>query len=151
MSGNIFTCVTPEVSCTGGASKTIIMLGASAHQRVHIKEIALGFKGTTTTNEPVTVQYITNTADGTGTAGTPQKQDLDASEDVNATFKYNYTIEPSGATSVLMRSFPVHPQGTIIQTMPIEGPIPVKGGGYWSIVITPDDTVVAIATLLCEE
>jgi hypothetical protein len=76
MSGNVFTCVTPEVSVTGGASLTIIGITASAHHRVHIKEINLGFKGTTVTNEPVTVQYVTNTVDGTGTAGTPQKHKI---------------------------------------------------------------------------
>lgn len=151
MSGNIFTCVTPEVSVTAGASLTIIGITASAHHRVHIKEIVLGFKGTKVGNEPVTVQYVTNTVDGTGTAGTPQKQDLDASEDVNATFKYNYSIEPAEGTSQIMRSFPMHPQGTIMQVMPIEGPIPIKGGTFWGIGITPDDTVVAMATLVCEE
>ena len=152
MSGNIFTCVTPEVSITGGAgSKMVIGLTASAHHRIHIKEISLGFKGTTVTNEPVTVQYVTNTVDGTGTAGVTQKQDLDASEDVNATFEYNYSVEPAEATSAIMRSFPIHPQGTIMQVMPIEGPIPVKGGTFWGVAVTPDDTVVAIVTLLCEE
>lgn len=152
MSGNIFTCVTPEVSVTGaGGSVTIIGITASAHHRIHIKEIELGFKGVTVTNEPVTVQYVTNSVDGTGTAGTPQKEDLDASEDVNASFKHTYTVEPAEGTSNLMRSFPLHPQGTMIQTMPIESPIPVKGGTTWYISIEPDDTVVAMATIVCEE
>ena len=151
MSGNIFTCVTPEVSVTGGASAMILGITASAHHRVHIKEISLGFKGTTVTNEPVTVQYVTNTVDGTGTEGTPQKRDLDASEDVNAVFKHTYSADPAEATSAIMHSFPIHPQGTIVQVMPIEGPIPIKGGTFWGIAVTPDDTVVAIATLLCEE
>ncbi len=149
MSGVAFTCVSGEVSVVGGATDTIIGLAALANHRVHVKGVKLGFKGKTVTNEPVTVEYVRFTSDGTGTGGTVVKRDADASETVEAAFKHTYTVEPTGMT--VLESIPIHPQGGIIEVLPIEAPIPVSGGDFWGVRITPDDTVIVIVTLICDE
>jgi hypothetical protein len=148
MSGVGFTCVTGEVAGITTA-KTIIGLAAAANHRVHIKAIKLGFKGTAVANEPVTVEYIRFTSNGTGTDGTALKRDADASETLEASFKHTYTVEPTGVT--VLESFPLHPQGVWGEYLPIEAPIPVSGGDFWGIRITADDSVTGMATIVCDE
>ncbi|MHA2264518.1 MAG: hypothetical protein ACXAEN_19155, partial [Candidatus Thorarchaeota archaeon] len=101
------------------------------------------------TNEPVTVEYIRFTSDGTGTAITEVKRDSDAGETIQTAAKHTYTIEPTGIT--VLSSFTIHPQGSFVDVMPIEDPYHTHGGEGFGIRITPDDTVVLIATLECEE
>ena len=118
MSGNGFYCDSGEVTGITTA-KTILGLAPAANHRVFIKAFTVSFKGVVVTNEPVTVELIRFTSDGTGSAGTVRKKDVDASENVEAGFKYNYTVEPTGVT--VLKSFSVHPQGTWGEVM-ISGP-----------------------------
>jgi hypothetical protein len=46
---------------------------------------------------------------------------------------------------------PIHPQGGLIEELPIERPIEVPGGDYWGIRVTADDAVTAMITLVCDE
>ena len=149
MSGLGFTCVTGEVSVAGAATDTIFGILAATNQGIYIKKVKLGFKGAVVTNEPVTVEFIRFTSDGTGTAITEVKKDSDAGETIQSAAKHTYTAEPTGI--VVLESMPIHPQGGVIEVMPIEAPIHVHGGEGWGIRITPDDTVIAIATVECEE
>ena len=149
MSGVGFTCVTGEVSLVATTAKTVIGLLAGANHRVHIKAIKLGFKGTAVANEPVTVEYVLWTVDGTGTAGTIQNRNADDNETPEASFKYNYSAEPT--TPTVLESFPLHPQGVWGESLPIEAPIPVPGSDYWGIRLTADDNVNAMVTLICDE
>lgn len=149
MSGVRFTCTTPEVANITTA-KTIIGIGAAANHRVHIKKIKLGLKGTTVTNEPVTVDYIRFTTDGTATAGAPVKSNPRDPESLQGDFVHTYTVEPSVGLAV-EESFTLHPQGSVIEELPIERPIEIEGGKFWGIRLTADNAVTAIATVVCEE
>lgn len=148
MSGVAFTCNTGEVTGITTA-KTILGLLAASNHRVHIKGVIISFKGLVVTNEPVTIEFIRWSADGTGSAGTPQKVNNGDNETLQASFKYNYSAEPT--TPTVLQSFSVHPQGTWGYERPIEAPIPVIGGGYWGIRITADDSITAMASIECEE
>ena len=149
MSGVGFYCVSGEVSLVASTAKTVLGLAAAANHRVHVNKVLVGFKGTAVSNEPVTVELIRFTGDGTGSAGTLQKRDADASETPEASFKYNYSAEPTGVT--VLESFPLHPQGLWGETLPIELPIPVSGGDFWGIRCTADDAVTVMITLRCDE
>ena len=148
MSGNGFYCDTGEVPGITTA-KTVLGIAAAANHRVFVKGFTISLKGTVVTNEPVTIELIRFTADGTGTAGTVRKKDVDASENVEAGFKHTYTAEPTGVT--VLKSFAVHPQGTWGEVMPIESPIEISGGDFWGIRITADDSVTAMVNADCDE
>ncbi len=149
MSGLGFTCTTPEVTVAAAATDTVLGILAATNQGIHIQKVKLGFKGVVVTNEPVTVEFIRFTSDGTGTAITEVKSDSDAGETIQSAAKHTYTVEPTG--TVVLESFTIHPQGGFIENMPIERPIHVHGGEGWGIRITPDEEAVLIATIECDE
>ncbi len=149
MSGNKFYCETGEVAIVGGQIDTIIAIIPATNQGVLVHKIWAGFKGKVVTNEPITIEFIRFTSDGTATTGTKQKVDVDASETLQAVFKHTYTIEPTGITVLV--SFPIHPQGGFIDTLPIEAPILVHGGDFWGIRVSPDENATVMITLECEE
>lgn len=149
MSGNKFYCVTGEVAIVGGQSDTIIAIIPATNQGVLVHKIWLGFKGKVVTNEPITIEFIRFTSDGTATTGTKQKVDVDSSETLQAVFKHTYTGEPTGITVLV--SFTIHPQGGFIDTLPIEAPTLVHGGDFWGIRVAPDENATVLITLECEE
>jgi hypothetical protein len=149
MSGVGFYCQTPEVTLTAATADTVIGIAAAANHRVHVKKLWIGGKGVTVTNEPVTIEFIRFTGDGTGTAGTVTKRDADASETVEASFKHTYTVEPTGVTSLV--AFTLHPQGLLGDTFAIEWPYPISGGDFWGIRMTADNAVNVIVTVECDE
>jgi hypothetical protein len=151
MSGVAFNCVTPEVTVTGGNTDTVIGIAAAANHRVHIKKIKISFKGVTVTAEPVTIKMTRWSSDGTGTAGTVVKVNSSDNETVEASFKHTYTAEPTTPTTV--DSFAIHPQGGVWETLPIEAPIPIGGGEFVGLELSPDsgEDSVVIVTIWCEE
>ncbi len=149
MSGLKFSCVTPEVSVAGAASDTVLGILAATNQGFYVHKVRIGFKGKVVTNEPVTVEYIRFTSDGTGTAITEVKRDSDAGETIQSAAQHTYTGEPTGI--VVLDSFTIHPQGGLLEVMPIEAPFHTHGGEGWGIRVSPDETVVVIATADCEE
>ena len=139
---------TPEVASITTA-KTLIGVAAAANHRVHVKKVGVWFKGTTVTNEPVTVEFIRFTSDGTGTSGTNVKVDADASETPECSFKHTYTVEPTGVT--VLETMYIHPQGGILQMLPIDEPIPISGGDFWGVRATADDAVTGGVSLKVDE
>ena len=148
MSGIGFYFDTGEVASITTA-KTVLRIAAAMNHRVFVKAFTIGLKGLVVTNEPVTIELIRFTSDGTGTSGTVRKKDVDASENVEAGFKHTYTVEPTGVT--VLKSFPLHPQGTWGEVLPIESPIEISGGDFWGIRITADDSVTAMVNVDCDE
>jgi hypothetical protein len=144
MSGVGFYMRTPEVASITSA-KTLLGVSAAANHRVHITEVGVWFKGTTVTNEPVTVELIRFAADGTGTSGTVVKTDETDDETFEVSFKHTYTVEP--ATPTVLKFWYIHPQSGVLQMLPIERPIEIKGGGFWGVRATADDSVTGGVSL----
>ena len=151
MSGVRFNCVTPEVTVTGGETDTVIGVSAAANHRVHILKIKIGFKGKVVTNEPVTCDLTRWSSDGTGTGGTVVKVNSSDNETPEASFKHTYTVEPTTPTTI--DSFTIHPQGGAWETMPIEAPVPIGGGEFVGLELSPDsgEDATVIVTFWCEE
>ena len=149
MSGVGFYCASGETVLTAGVPRTVILVDTAIDQRVYVKDIRLGFKGTALGNEPVTVDFIRSTGGGSRTQGFPRKFDADVSETLQTAFDHTYTVEPGGI--VILESFPFHPMGTYGECLPIDGPILIKGNSFWGIRCTADDTVTVMVTLICDE
>ena len=149
MAGVFFYMDTGEVSLTATTAKTALEITAAANHRVLIHEINVMFKGTTVTNEPVTVQLTRFATTGTGTSGTAQKYDPDYSETIQATWKYNDTVEPGSQT--VLKTWAIHPQSGVIYPLPIDRPIPLPGGDLIGIRCTADDAVTVLVSILAEE
>lgn len=148
MSGvNVFIN-TPEIASITTA-KTLVGILAATNHRVHIKKIGVWLKGTTVTNEPITIEFIRFTSDGTGTSGTVVKEDPDAPEATQVSFKHTYTVEPTGVT--VLEFMYIHPQSGVLQWLPIEQPIPINGGDYWGVRATADNAVTGGVSIKAEE
>ena len=149
MSGVGFYMTTGEVSLVATTAKTVIEVTAAANHRAVIKKLHLWFKGTSVTEESVTVDLIRIGTTGTGSAGTPTKRDPDMSETLQVDFKYNFTVEPTGIT--VLETFSIHPQSGYAEVLPIEWPIPIPGGDLYGIRCNSDNNVTVIANILGEE
>jgi hypothetical protein len=149
MAGVFFTQNTGEVSLSAATAKTIWELTAASNHRVLIHELLLFFKGTTVGNEPVTVELTRFAATGTGSSGTSQKKDPDYSETIQASFKYNDTVEPSSQTA--LKTWYIHPQSGMIYPLPINRLWPVPGGDLVGIRCTADDAVTVGLSVELEE
>lgn len=149
MAGVFFTMNTGEISLTGASAKTIWEMTAAANHRILIHELSIMFKGTAVGNEPVTIELTRFATTGTGTAGTSQKVDPDYSETLQATWKYNDTVEPASQTA--LRTWYIHPQSGIIYPLPFDRLIPIPGADLIGIRCTADDAVTVGALILAEE
>ena len=149
MSGIFFTMNTPEVSLVATTAKTIFEMTAAANHRVFLHEISIMFKGISVSNEPVTIELTRFATTGTGTAGTSQKVDPDYSETLQATWKYNDSVEP--ATQTVLRTWYIHPQSGMIYPLPFDRSIPIPGSDLIGIRCTADDAVTVGAYFVAEE
>ena len=140
---------TGEVSLVAATAKTVIAVTGGTNHRSLIKTIGIFFKGTTVSNEPVTVDLIRCTSAGTGTAGAPVKVDPDMSETLQIDFVTNNSAEPSGIT--VLKSWYIHPQSGYEIVLPFDGPYPLPGGDFMGIRCTADNVVTVGINLEGEE
>ena len=149
MAGVFFTMNTGEVALVATTAKTILEITAASNHRVLLHEISVMFKCVSVTSEPVTIQLTRFATTGTGTAGTSQKVDPDYSETLQATWKYNDSVEP--ATQTVLRTWYIHPQSGMIYPLPFDRLIPIPGADLVGIRCTADDVVTVGAFVLAEE
>ena len=149
MAGVFFTMNTGEMSLSAAAAKTIWEMTAAANHRVLIHELSIMFKGVSVGSEPVTIELTRFATTGTGTGGTSQKVDPDYSETLQATWKYDDSVEPTSQT--ILRTWYIHPQSGIIYPLPFDRLIPVPGADLVGIRCTADDAVTVGAHFLAEE
>lgn len=145
MSGVGFYMTTPETTLDAATAETVIEVTAAANHRAHITKTIVSFKGKTVTNEPVTVELIRIGTTGTGTSGTATKVDPDMSETLQTSFKHTMTVEPTGIT--VLETYYIHPQGLLVEYLPIEAPIPIPGGDLWGVRCTADEAVTVGVSL----
>lgn len=87
------------VTLVAATAKTILSVIAPAQFGADLLQFEIGFDGITATDKAVAVELVRYTADGTGTPGTIAQQ---SGRVITAGFttKYNYTVEPTGATVI---------------------------------------------------
>jgi hypothetical protein len=85
------------VALVAATPKTVLAVIAPAQFGIDARKLRVGFDGITATDKAVLVELVAYTADGTGTPGTIA-QVSGRSITAGFTSKYNYSIEPTGAT-----------------------------------------------------
>ena len=116
----------PFTATVGTTAKTCVQLLAVGGLQVEIREISIGFSGTSPTAAGILVEILRQTTAGTGSAGTVNKWDGD-SVAVAATAVDTYTVEPT-ASDILWR-VPVPGVGGVIEQFSVaDGPKSVTNG-----------------------
>jgi hypothetical protein len=131
--------------------------GATTLRRVWLTEIEWGAGDVpNATDCPIVLTIARQTADGTGTALTPQLSDDGGSDAAAlATYKCNYTAEPTYTASTFKFAKPVNQRGSDKQwwrdkaTCPISAAVNLQGLGVRAY--SPNYASTVIVTALVEE
>lgn len=138
-----------EVALSAATAKSVLRVKAPSSQRVKVKAFGIYFDGTSATAEPVTVQLVRQTTDGTFTSATPRKIDDSIADSINATAGYNASVEPTDGD--ILKEVEVHPQRGYEWHAPL-GMEPIIGGGdRLAIKANAPAGVNCHAWMLCEE
>jgi len=150
MAGLLFNAGTEgEVALSAATVKTIVRVKAPANQMVKVLAWGVSFDGTVSTNEPVVVQLLRQTTDGTGTSFTAKKVNDSISTSVQSTTHKDFSAEPTAGD--ILDTKEIHPQsGLHIIFPPGQEPI-VGGGGRLAIRATAPNAVNVSGNLFCEE
>lgn len=105
-----------DIALVAATAKTILSVIGAANAPFTIVEFSVSFDGVAVTAEPVTVELVYFTTDGTGTAHTIT-QVRGATRTVQASAKRNYTADPTGPT--VWKRWLVHPQSGITIPSPL--------------------------------
>ncbi len=130
---------------TGTSLKTIIDLATTSTNSAVLMALDIGFNGTVSTATPIQVDLVRFTTDGTGTAGTVQKLNGTEPDTASSTFKFNYTAEPTGKTTVA--SFYVHPQTSFSYQWPMGREFILTNSSFLGVQVTAGTSVSCIVNL----
>lgn len=117
---------TSEIALAVATAKTVLQARAPTNQRVVLLRWGVFFDGVSVTGEPVQIELMFQTTDGTMTSITPKKIDGSLGETVQTTAGENATSEPTEGDFIA--AFNVHPQQGLMIVYPL-GQEPVMGGG----------------------
>jgi len=148
MAGIRAVAVTGEVA-TGTSQKTLLQIVAASNHRVLISEIAISFRGTSNTAEPIEVEIARQTTAGTMSALTPEKMNESDQETLQTTAQHTATVEPTTGNTVLREN--VHPQGGYTWQAPFGGELVVEGGNRLGVMVTAGADVNATTRAIFEE
>jgi hypothetical protein len=124
---------------SGTSAKTLVQLIAATGQTIQLIEVGVGFHGTNNTHEPVLVQLVRQSTDGSMTALTPVKADDGIGNALTTTARHTATVEPT-ATDVI-RSWTVHPQTGFVYQAHDLAPIIAASGGRIGLKVTAANNV----------
>jgi hypothetical protein len=145
----IATTTEGEIALVAATAKTILQLVAPANQRLLLVGLGISFDGTTSTDEPVTVELVKQSDAGTSSAATPVRDGDPGSETIQTTARKNATAEPT-STDVLRR-YQIHPQGGGHERVFDADAIPIPGGTRLGLRCTAPQAVNATAFMVSEE
>ena len=130
------------------ANTAVTILGAltPATFGLDLLKLHLGMRSVTAADQPVLVELVAYTADGTGTAGTVNpvygRGTTTASIPVGYTSKYAYTVEPTGPTVIDQWTLtPIG--GTLIWDMPPNASYDVGINTLLGCRLTPGASITA--------
>ncbi len=129
-----------QANAVGAATAEVALrVNAATDRPVEVAEIGVSFNGVDNTDEPVLVELLRLTDNGTMTAVTPVKQNDSLAEAIGATAASPNSAEPT--TGDVLRTWYVHAQtGLVAVFAPDARPI-VGGGDRIGIQITAPDAV----------
>lgn len=87
---------------------TVLQVLAPANHRVKLKKFSLGFRGTTVTNAPLTVQLVKQSTAGAGGSSVTPRNVNAVAETVQSTAISGPTTEPT--LTEVWESWTIHPQ-----------------------------------------
>lgn len=100
-----------EEALAASASETLVQLRGATVVKAKIVEISVSFDATTADWEPVRIDLLRQTTDGTGTGATEVPLDPDYPT-ANCTAFHSFTAEPTAGD--ILFSWEVHPQGGLL-------------------------------------
>jgi hypothetical protein len=136
------------VALAATTAKTALSLIAPATFGVDLTKIRIGFDGVTASAVPVLVELVYYTTDGTGTAGTVN-QVYGRAITAGFTSKYNYSVEPTGATS--LDRWTLTPNGgLVIYDWPLGSTVDTAVSNLLGLRCTAPAVVNVNASMWCE-
>lgn len=144
MAGTNFASNFSSVALVASTAKSVIALTTPANVNVNLKQIHVGFNGTSGTQEAILIELVRFGSDGTGTSGTSVKLDNSAVS-IQSTFKHSYTVEPTSET-VLMR-WKIHPQSQFVVNLDLLLP----NSTITALRLTSANGMNTTGCLVCEE
>lgn len=143
-----YVVTTGSTALTAATAKTMIELTTNANVPVEWIALDITFNGVTASAVPVTVDFCTYSATGTGTAGTNRRlgQAVGTSQ---TTSKMNDTVEPTGAT--VLFSWFVPPTSGVQYIWPLGRELFQNVSTIQGIRLTAPAAVNAIVNLTFEE
>jgi hypothetical protein len=142
-----------EIALGAGTLTCIARLNAPANQIVAIQGFDLSFDGTSTTAEPVIIQLLRVSTDGTGmSARNPLK-----TKDRAAALQTTGAVGPVTAGNLptagdILKTFHIHPQAGVVYPFPLnDQEIEIPGGGRLAIEVTAPAAVNCLFTMYGEE
>ena len=147
MAGVGFSAVSAEIATGSGSAKTLLQLVAAANHAVIIELIEISFDGTSSTGEPIKVDFLRQTTAGTMSALTLVKYPADEyAETLQTTAQHTATVEPTAGD--VLRSFEVHPQLGKETVFSFAREIKIGGGDRLGIRVTAGASINAIVSAL---
>lgn len=144
-----FTLRGAEIAAVAATAKTICRVSAPANQRLKLLGWGVYFDGTSSSNQPVVVQLVRPTSDGTMSAATLIKKDSGQGETIQSSGAVNATAEPS--IGDIIQDVNIHPQSGYEKTYGLGQEVIVPGGGRLGIRVTAPETVNVIPYMDFEE
>lgn len=107
-----------DIALTAATAKSVLSVICAANSPIKIVEIGVGFDGTSSTAEPVTVELCSSTEASAGTATSHTiAQTGGVPRAAQASGKRNFTAEPTALT--VLKRWLVHPQGSMVLQSPL--------------------------------
>lgn len=111
MSNKLYGATTEALEALSAATaETLVQLRGATATKARVVAWGVSFNGTTPTAEPVLVELLRQTTDGTGTGATEAKYDPDDPTAAITAF-HSFTAEPTAGER--LEQVLVHPQGGI--------------------------------------
>ena len=141
-----------EVTLAAATAKTVLQIKSPAQQRLIVKNIVITGKSPAGgVDTPVKVRLTRSSASfGTGTAGTPSKNDPSDSETIQSTAFVNFTVEPTTPTDGGVM-WEVQPQSGVMWQSPFGQEYKIPGGQSLQIEMTSVATPTLVAEFDYEE
>lgn len=142
-----------ERALTQDTTETLLMVKAASGHAIRPTEVSVGLQGINNIGEPIIIELLRLTSDGTASAVTPVKVS-DESDSISATASKTFTVEPSAGD--ILKRWVLHPAGGgVLWTNPDPEKFVVPGGGRIGLRVldptTGGDTVNANAYIEWDE
>ncbi len=150
MPSRTYSVVAGSTALVAATAKTAIELATGATITNNIVQYSVSFNGAPGTAVPVTVEWITYTTTGTGTAYTPNKISSPPGPASVTTAKVNMTAEGTGSITVIDSQF-VPPTSGVAYQFPLGREIAMGASAFLGLRLTAPVAVNYLVTIYFEE